>query len=67
MDCKGNPKIVYYENGANFFKNMVAIIVSFIIVVGVNIVVFIMLRILPFQKTKSISEKIRIRWVITLS
>lgn len=67
LDSKGNYKIVYYENGANFYKNIVAVLFSTLIVMVVNLLIWGLFRILPCSLTKSLAEKIKIRWVITLS
>lgn len=67
LDCKGEFKIVYYENGANFYKNMVSVIVSTLIILSTNFIIFLFLKALPFKFTTGLSQKIKLRWPISLS
>jgi hypothetical protein len=67
LDCIGAPKIVFYENGINFYKNMVTVIVSTLMIIIINLIIYLVLRILPINFTRKLSQKLKIRWPITLS
>ena len=47
MDNKGPYKVVYYENGANFYKNIIAAIFTFAVMLFLNFLIFLMLRYCP--------------------
>lgn len=47
MDNKGPFKIVYYENGANFFKNIIPAMFTFSIILILNFVLFLIFRSFP--------------------
>lgn len=67
LDCKGHSKIVYYESGVNFYKNIVPVLFSFGVVVAINLLLWALLKLLPCSIPRLLAQKIRIRWVITLS
>ena len=47
MDNKGPHKVVYYENGANFYKNIIAAIFTFAVMLFLNFLIFLALRFCP--------------------
>lgn len=55
LDNKGDPKIVYYENGSNFFKNMIQVLIPLILVLLLNLIVFIITKAIPCEITKKLS------------
>ena len=67
MACKGHYKVVYYESGANFYKNIVAIIISFFAIALLNVVVVLILFIIPCQITRDLGRRLKDRWYVTLS
>lgn len=67
IDLKGSGKIVYYESGVNFYKNTIPIILSFLSIIVINFFIFFLLRIMPCSLCQNLANKIRLRWIITLS
>jgi len=67
LDLKGEPKIIYYESGINFYKNMIEASISVVIILLINVVVWILLRIIPLGVSQRLAEKIRMKWLINLS
>lgn len=55
LDVKGSPKIIYYESGTNFYKNMIAVILSTTTILLINVIVFLLLRVVPFDFTFKLS------------
>ena len=47
LDVRGPLKAVYYENGANYYKNIVEVIFSLFIILAINVILFLLLRIIP--------------------
>ena len=47
MDNKGPYKVVYYENGANFYKNIIAAIFTFVVMLFLNFLLFLIFRFCP--------------------
>lgn len=47
LDLKGEAKIIYYESGVNFYKNMIEASISVMIIMLLNVVVWILLRVVP--------------------
>jgi hypothetical protein len=47
LDNKGDPKIVFYENGSNFFKNMIQVIIPLVVVLIINLLIFLITKTIP--------------------
>lgn len=47
MDIRGVAKGVYYESGANFYKNMVTIWISTLVMLGINCLMYGLFRLIP--------------------
>lgn len=67
LDNKGDPKIVFYENGSNFFKNMIQVIIPLVVVLIINLLIFLITKTIPCQITKQFSQKMKIRFIISFS
>lgn len=67
LDNKGPPKVVYYENGANFYKNMTQVLISVFLILIINFLIYLIARLLPFEITKKLSDKLKVRLIITIS
>lgn len=52
IDSKGSPKIVYYQKGSNFYKNMVPVIISIFIILLINVLLFAIFRLIPLSFTR---------------
>ena len=67
MDVKGPTKAIFYDSGANYFKNMVPIITSFLSIIAINFCLYWILKFLPFRLTKRLSLKLKVRFPIIVS
>lgn len=67
FDTKGPIKNIYYDQGANFYKNIIPVLLSFGIVIGLNFSLFFIFRVIPFKFSWNLSEKLRVRRIITFS
>jgi hypothetical protein len=67
LDCKGHYKVVLFENGANFYKNIVPMIVSFFSIGLLNTVIVLLLYLIPTNWTRKIGKRLKNRWYVTLS
>ena len=47
MDNKGPYKIVYYEHGANFYKNIIPAMFTFSIILIFNFILFLIFKAFP--------------------
>lgn len=66
LDVMGPPKLMYYEEGVNYAKNIIAGILSCIFMLGVNYCFYFLLKKLPLKVTKRLAKKINKRKIITV-
>lgn len=66
LDNKGSPKLMYYDNGLNFYKNTIGGFMSFFLMLAVNASLYGVLRLIPFTITRKLAKKISIRKIITV-
>jgi hypothetical protein len=66
LDCIGPPKLLYYENGLNFYKNTITAFISVGALLSINFTLYLLLRLIPFKITKKLAKKISIRKFITI-
>jgi hypothetical protein len=67
LDNHGPIKVVYYESGANFYKNMVQVMISVLLILIANAIIYGLVRVIPCRVTYKLSVKIKTRAIITLN
>lgn len=66
LDNLGPAKLMYYENGLNFYKNIIAAIFSCTAMLLLNFFIYTTCRLLPFRPTRRLARKIAIRRIVTV-
>lgn len=66
LDQLGPPKMIYYDQGVNFIKNIITGIISCVALLTFNYFIYWMLRIIPLKVTRKLSKKIERRKIITI-
>lgn len=67
LDGRGPVKAVYYDNGANYYKNIVGVLISLVVVLALNIFLCFLMLISPCNFLNKLGKKIKIRFSLTLS
>ena len=62
----GPPKLIYYEEGVNFAKNILTGIMSALIMLMFNYCIYLLLNKLPCELTNKFSQKLNKRKIITI-
>ena len=62
----GPPKLIYYEEGVNFAKNILTGIMSAIAMLMFNYCIYLFLKKLPCEMTNKFSQKLNKRKIITI-
>lgn len=66
LDNLGPPKLMYYENGLNFYKNIITAFISVFSLLVINYIIYLILRYIPLKITRKLAKKISIRKFITI-
>jgi hypothetical protein len=66
VDIYGGPKMLYYDNGANFYKNIIWTLISLMSVLFINLALYFIFSIIPCKLINKLATKIKVRKLITL-
>jgi hypothetical protein len=66
LDQLGPPKMIYYDQGVNFVKNIITGIISCIALLFFNFFIYWLLKLIPLKVTRRLSKKIQRRRIITI-
>ena len=66
LDCRGPTKLLYYENGLNFYKNIIPAFISVAALLIINFIIYLILKLIPLKITRKLAKKIEIRKFITV-
>jgi hypothetical protein len=66
LDNKGPSKMIYYDSGVNFYKNSVTGILSCLVMLLINLLIYFILTKVPTEVTKVLAQKIKIRKIVTI-
>jgi hypothetical protein len=66
LDQMGPAKLIYYEQGVNFVKNIITSLISCGLMLSTNYCIYRVARHLPFRATHKLSRKINKRKIITV-
>jgi hypothetical protein len=66
LDVYGPPRLMYYENGLNFYKNSITAILTSCCLLAVNLILFFVLKAIPLNFTRGLAEKIGTRKMVTV-
>lgn len=66
LDQLGPPKMIYYDQGINFVKNIITGIISCIALLLFNFCIYWLLKLIPLKVTRKLSKKIQRRKIITI-
>jgi hypothetical protein len=66
LDCMGPSRLLYYENGLNYYKNIITALISVFALLAINLFIYLVLKLMPFKLTKRLAKKIAIRRLITI-
>lgn len=62
----GPPKLIYYDEGVNFIKNIITGIISVFVMLAFNLTIYLILRVIPLKVTRKLAKKISKRKMITI-
>ena len=62
----GPPKLMYYEEGVNFVKNIITGIISCIAMLCFNYLIYFILKKIPCKFTNKFAKKLNKRKIITV-
>ena len=66
LDQFGSPQLIYYEQGVNYFKNMITGFISLVVMLTINYLIYTLLRLIPWRLTRLLAKKINKRKIITI-
>jgi hypothetical protein len=66
LDQMGPPKLIYYDQGVNFIKNIITGIMSVVAMLAFNLTIYLLLRYIPLKVTRKLAKKIHKRRIITI-
>jgi hypothetical protein len=66
LDSMGPPKLLYYDSGINFYKNIITGFISCLTIFMVNFTIYFIMKRLPFVLTNKLAKKISLRKIILI-
>lgn len=66
LDQLGPAKLMFYESGVNFVKNIVTGIISCVVMLLFNYLIYLILKAIPLGLTRLLAKKIDKRKIITI-
>lgn len=66
LDQLGPPKMIYYNQGVNFIKNIITGIISCVALLLFNLLIYSILKLIPTKVTRLLAKKIERRKLITV-
>lgn len=66
LDQFGSPQLIYYEQGVNYFKNMITCFVSLAFMLVFNYIIYAFIKLIPWRLTRLLAQKINKRKIITI-
>ena len=67
LDQFGPPRLIYYEQGVNYAKNIITGIISLAFMLLVNYTIYLIFCLLPFKLTRILAKKMAKRKLITIN
>jgi len=66
LDQLGSPRLIYYEQGVNYAKNIITGFISVAFMLLLNYLIYLLLNLTPLKLTKILAKKISKRKIITI-
>ena len=66
LDALGSSKLMYYEKGINFAKNISSYVISALAILLLNYLIYLVFSLVPLDKTHKIAHNLKRRKLITI-